>query len=60
MKEFFDHIRVGFCWWDAVALLAVLAVMFFMIARIVRAKQRKNELENEIAARSLDDSFRAD
>lgn len=57
MINFLDHIRMGFCYWDLLAEVAILAVIVVMGNRIVRASVRKRELENELNARSLEDAF---
>lgn len=45
-----SHSKLGFCWWDLVALVVLVVVVGFFIIKYRKAKQHEKELEDEISA----------
>lgn len=48
MEFLFAHTRIGFCWWDLLALLILIAVIVVFIVKIHKQKKIEKELQDEI------------
>lgn len=48
MEFLFAHTRIGFCWWDLLALLILIAVIVIFIVKVHKQKKIEKELEDEI------------
>ena len=43
------HTQFGFCLWDVVALLALVAMVVVLVVHNVRQKKRELDFENELS-----------
>lgn len=44
----FATVKLGFCSWDILALLVLVAVIAIFVVSVVRQKRLEKELENEL------------
>lgn len=56
MEHAMEHTLLGFCWWDLPALIILVGVIVFLVARHRRFKRREQELEDAIAEKYTDHS----
>ncbi|MCQ2555209.1 MAG: hypothetical protein MJ171_06125 [Clostridia bacterium] len=51
MKYLIQHTVLGFCWWDLLALVAVIGVIIYSWRKLKKVKDLKEELEDRLAER---------
>ena len=49
MAYLLEHTKLGFCWWDLLALLILLAVVIVYLVRRHNLKKEQKELEDQLA-----------
>lgn len=49
MAFLFEHSTLGFCWWDLLALIALVAVIVLFIVSHKKAKEEQKQLEEAAA-----------
>lgn len=49
MSYIFSHTVLGFCWWDIPALIVLLAVIIYFIAKNRKMKKAEKELEDQVS-----------
>ena len=60
MSYIFEHTRLGFCWWDLLALvILVIGVVAFAVKRS-KLKDEQDELEDQLSELYAEDSVEAD
>jgi len=52
-----SHTRLWFCWWDLVALVALVVVVGHFIIKRRKTKQHEKELEDELSALYTSDTL---
>ena len=57
MSYIFEHTRLGFCWWD---LLALVILVIVVVAFAVKRSKLKDELEDQLSELYAEDSVEAD
>lgn len=57
MSFVLSHSRLGFCWWDLLALVALVVVIVFFVVRYRNMKKQEKELEDELFALYADDTM---
>ena len=60
MAYLFEHTKLGFCWWDLLALLILLAVIIVYLVRRHNLKKEQKELEDQLADLYAEDSIEED
>lgn len=60
MAYLFEHTKLGFCWWDLLALLILLAVVIVYLVRRHNLKKEQKELEDQLADLYAEDSIEED
>ena len=53
------HSRLGFCWWDLLALIILLAVIIVWIAKRHDLKKEQNDYEDQLSDLYAGDSVEA-
>lgn len=48
MAYIIGHTHVGFCWWDPIALIILIAVVAVYVVKIHNMKTDKKELEDAL------------
>ena len=59
MSYIFEHTRLGFCWWDLLALIILLAVIIVWIAKRHDLKKEQNDYEDQLSDLYAGDSVEA-
>ena len=49
MKYIIQHTVLGFCWWDLLALVIVIAAILFNNRNLKKMKEQKEDLENRLS-----------
>ena len=63
MSYIFEHTRLGFCWWDLLALvILVIVVVAFAVKRskLKDEQDEQDELEDQLSELYAEDSVEAD
>lgn len=60
MAYLFEHTKLGFCWWDLLALLILLAVVIVYLVRRHNLKKEQKDLEDQLADLYAEDSIEED
>ncbi len=50
------HSRLGFCWWDVIALIVLIIVIVNFVNKNREMKNEKKELEDKISELYADDT----
>ncbi len=58
MSFVLSHSRLGFCWWDLLALIALIAVVVYFVVRSRKMKRQEKELEDELSALYANDTLK--
>lgn len=58
MAYILQHSTLGFCWWDLVALVALIVVIGFFVVNHRKQKERIKELEEQVSAIYADDTLK--
>lgn len=56
MAYLFEHTKLGFCWWDLLALIILLAVIIVYLVRRHNLKKEQKDLEDQLADLYAEDS----
>ena len=59
MRYIIEHTRLGFCWWDLLALIILLAVIIVWIAKHRDLKKEQNDYEDQLSDLYAGDSVEA-
>lgn len=59
MRYIIEHTRLGFCWWDLLALIILLAVIIVWIAKHRDLKKQQNDYEDQLSDLYAGDSVEA-
>lgn len=57
MSFVLSHSRLGFCWWDLLALIALVVVIVFFVIRYRNMKKQEKELEDDLSALYANDTM---
>ena len=49
MSFILEHTKLGFCWWDLVALIILVIVAGIFIYKYVKMKKIQHDLEDQIS-----------
>lgn len=49
MSYIFEHTRLGFCWWDLIALIILIVVAVIFIYKFLQMKKTQKDLEDQIS-----------
>lgn len=60
MVYIIEHSKLGFCWWDLLALIILLAVIIVWIAKRHDLKKQQNDYEDQLSDLYAEDSVEAD
>ena len=60
MSYIFEHTRLGFCWWDLLALVILVIVVVAFAVKRSKLKDEQDELEDQLSALYAEDSVEAD
>ena len=58
MAYLLDHTKLGFCWWDLLALLILLAVVIVYLVRRHNLKKEQKDLEDQLSDLYAEDSVK--
>lgn len=60
MSYIFEHTRLGFCWWDLLALVILVIVIVAFSVKRSKLKDEQDELEDQLSELYAEDSVEAD
>lgn len=60
MSYIFEHTRLGFCWWDLLALVILVIVVVAFAVKRSKLKDEQDELEDQLSEMYAEDSVEAD
>ena len=60
MSYIFEHTRLGFCWWDLLALVILVIVVVAFAVKRSKLKDEQDELEDTLSELYAEDSVEAD
>lgn len=60
MSYIFEHTRLGFCWWDLLALVILVIVVVAFVVKRSKLKDEQDELEDQLSELYAEDSVEAD
>ena len=60
MAYIFEHTRLGFCWWDLLALVILVIVVVAFAVKRSKLKDEQDELEDQLSELYAEDSVEAD
>ena len=49
MSYILEHTRLGFCWWDLIALIILIVVAVIFVYKFVNMKKTQKDLEDQIS-----------
>ena len=58
MAYLLEHTKLGFCWWDLLALLILLAVVIVYLVRRHNLKKEQQDLEDQLSDLYAEDSVK--
>ena len=58
MAYLLEHTKPGFCWWDLLALLILLAVVIVYLVRRHNLKKEQKDLEDQLSDLYAEDSVK--
>ena len=58
MAYLLEHTKLGFCWWDLLALLILLAVVIVYLVRRHNLKKDQKDLEDQLSDLYAEDSVK--
>ena len=44
-----EHTRLGFCWWDLIALIILIVVAVIFVYKFMNMKKTQKDLEDQIS-----------
>ena len=60
MSYIFEHTRLGFCWWDLLALIILIVVIVVFAVRRSNLRDEQKELEDQLSDLYAEDSREED
>ena len=60
MSYIFEHTRLGFCWWDLLALVILVIVVVAFAVKRSKLKDEQDGLEDQLSELYAEDSVEAD
>lgn len=60
MSYILEHTRLGFCWWDLLALIVLLVVIVAFAVRRSNLRDEQKELEDQLSELYAEDSMEED
>ena len=60
MSYIFEQTRLGFCWWDLLALVILVIVVVAFAVKRSKLKDEQDELEDQLSELYAEDSVEAD
>ena len=60
MSYIFEYTRLGFCWWDLLALVILVIVVVAFAVKRSKLKDEQDELEDQLSELYAEDSVEAD
>ena len=60
MSYIFEHTRLGFCWWDLLALIILVIVVVAFAVKRSKLKDEQDELEDQLSELYAEDSVETD
>ena len=60
MSYIFEHTRLGFCWWDLLALIILVIVVVAFAVKRSKLKDERDELEDQLSELYAEDSVETD
>ena len=60
MSYISEHTRLGFCWWDLLALVILVIVVVAFAVKRSKLKDEQDELEDQLSELYAEDSVEAD
>ncbi len=60
MSYIFEHTRLGFCWWDLLALVILVIVVVAFAVKRSKLKDEQDELDDQLSELYAEDSVEAD
>ena len=60
MSYIFEHTRLGFCWWDLLALVILVIVVVAFAVKRSKLKDEQDELEDQLSELYAEDSVETD
>lgn len=58
MAYLLEHTKLGFCWWDLLALLVLLTVVIVYLVRRHNLKKEQKDLEDQLSDLYAEDSVK--
>ena len=58
MAYLLEHTKLGFCWWDLLALLILMAVVIVYLVRRHNLKKEQKDLEDQLSDLYAEDSVK--
>lgn len=58
MAYLLEHTKLGFCWWDLLALLILLAVVIVYLVRRHNLEKEQKDLEDQLSDLYAEDSVK--
>ena len=49
MSYILEHTRLGFCWWDLIALIVLIVVAVIFVYKFMNMKKTQKDLEDQIS-----------
>ena len=49
MSYILEHTRLGFCWWDLIALIILIVVAVIFVYKFMNMKKTQMDLEDQIS-----------
>ena len=60
MSYIIEHTKLGFCWWDLLALVILVIVVVAFAVKRSKLKDEQDELEDQLSELYAEDSVEAD
>ena len=60
MSYILEHTRLGFCWWDLLALIVLIVVIVVFAVRRSNLRDEQKELEDQLSDLYAEDSMEED
>jgi protein-S-isoprenylcysteine O-methyltransferase Ste14 len=54
MAYILAHSRLGFCWWDILALIVLIAVIVVFLVKYFKMRKEEKELEDQLSETRTD------
>lgn len=60
MSYIFEHTTLGFCWWDLIAAVILIAVIALFVWKHHEMKKQERELEDQVSGIYANDTVKMD